>query len=592
MSSSNNNLKIEDDGRTDYNYIINYLLKTVNNKEAEHPPEKKEDKPVFLFEFFIFDLYTPKEVLDTLKQPLLSFRLLDFPTQTLEGKIDKQKQIVSFSQGKSCFFEMETHYLREYLINEPLYIMFVDMNFGDMKILGSSKVNISIFSYDSFLNYSGNPPRSRRNVLKLYDNSMSGIAEFDIALLIRREYFAYDKIVAPPKYETHIHLEAPQTYENPILFNEGEAKMTTQPRQFHMKAINKEEMIREISTMKETGVNTFNRNTAAEPGGSAVKLQASQYQEMLNPSGKNYTKNLKELIEGTLSNPPALFFHNKREREQRQDNNEIIVKVINENVMDDSKRETFRENIAVNKETQKQTMDHKNKKPKEYISIPNTPQPRVVKQDKTPKKTTNTENYDRKMKEMARYKTNSSQGGSVTNKSNNTSKRSESKPRVQKDFFEDDYQQDNDEGGGNEYYRIFNKIQPEPLERAAKHKKVEKIEENKVQNKFNNIDINSSGGVGLKRDNPVVCQSIESIQYASMKESRDYEIRTSVMLNIIGSSKELYSEAPIKESIMTSDPYKSIEEESHIKAMVPQESNLRKSEDYGSFDYIPTDSKI
>jgi hypothetical protein len=43
---------------------------------------------------------------------------------------------------------------------------------------------------------------------------------------------------------------------------------------------------------------------------------------------------------------------------------------------------------------------------------------------------------------------------------------------------------------------------------------------------------------------------------------------------------------------MTSDPYKSIEEESHIKAMVPQESNLRKSEDYGSFDYIPTDSKI
>ena len=88
-----------------------------------------------------------------MKQPLLSFRLFDFPTQTIEGKIDLEKECVIFKQGKSCFFEMEVEYLKEYLRSEPLYIMFIDMNHGDMQILGSSKVNVSIFGYDNFLNY-------------------------------------------------------------------------------------------------------------------------------------------------------------------------------------------------------------------------------------------------------------------------------------------------------------------------------------------------------------------------------------------------------------------------------------------------------
>jgi hypothetical protein len=559
MSNSNSNLKIEDDGRTDYNYIINYLLKTVNNKEEKPDNETKQDKPVFLFEFFIFDLYIPKEVLDTLKQPLLSFRLLDFPTQTLEGRIDKQKQIVSFQQGKSCFFEMETHYLKEYLINEPLYIMLVDMNFGDMKILGSSKVNISIFSYDSFLNYSANPPRSRRNVLKLYDNTMANIAEFDIALLIRREYFAYEKIIAPPKYETHIHLEPPKTYEHPIEFNE--VTKASRPKQFYTRTIQKEDMMKEISTMKETGINTGKVDYRNDEN---VKLQDTQYQEMLNPTGKNYTKNLKELIQGTQNNPPPLFFHNKREHEQAI-NNEIVVKVVNDN--------SLSQHSIKEKEVTKPEVVNK----KDYISIPKLHEPKIVKQIESKKP--QIENYDKKMKDIGRYQT-TNQAVSKSH-SNNSSKRSVSKPKLQKDFFEDDYQPNE----SNEYYKIFNKVQPVIAERVPKPKK-----EEAKHDKFNNFNLHSS--TNLKKD-PVVCQSIESIQYASMKESRDYEVRTSAMLNIIGSSKELHK-SEIKESIMISDQYKSIEEESNLRNIIPEETRAKKSEieDYGSFDYVITDSKI
>ena len=106
---------IDDGGRSDYNHIINYLINTID-KKVEDPKPSDIDKPVFLYEFFIFDLFTPKEILINLKQPLLCFRLFDFPTQSLEGKIDREKDCITFKQGKSCFFEMETYYLKEYLL--------------------------------------------------------------------------------------------------------------------------------------------------------------------------------------------------------------------------------------------------------------------------------------------------------------------------------------------------------------------------------------------------------------------------------------------------------------------------------------------
>ena len=90
---------------------------------------------------------------------------------------------------------MDLAKLKENLINQPMYIMFLDLNHGNMKIIGNCRLNISVFAYDNFLNYDINSggPDPRRNILQLFDNSMEKVGEFEISLLIRREYYKYDK---------------------------------------------------------------------------------------------------------------------------------------------------------------------------------------------------------------------------------------------------------------------------------------------------------------------------------------------------------------------------------------------------------------
>jgi len=181
--------------------IINNLRNEITN---EQPNEKKdiihnnfdESLNVFLYEFFVFELYTPKEILKTLRQPILAFRLLDFPTLSIEGRLNAQKNLVIFNQGKSSFFEMELRILKDYLSNEPLYVMFIDLNHGDIRIIGSSRLNISIFDNEHFLEQNTNnlhksTPKPRRNLLKLFDKCQTVVAEFDISLLIKREFFNY-----------------------------------------------------------------------------------------------------------------------------------------------------------------------------------------------------------------------------------------------------------------------------------------------------------------------------------------------------------------------------------------------------------------
>jgi hypothetical protein len=151
--------------------------------------------PVFLYEFFVYELYAPKEILKFLKQPLLCFRLLDFPTLTLEGFVEANTEKIVFNQGKSSFFEMEMNELKDKLINQPLYIMFLDLNYGNINIIANCRLNISLFSYDTFLNYDINSkgPEPRKNILQLFDNRMEQVAEFEMALLIKREYYKFDK---------------------------------------------------------------------------------------------------------------------------------------------------------------------------------------------------------------------------------------------------------------------------------------------------------------------------------------------------------------------------------------------------------------
>ena len=176
--------------------IINYLTTNLNKLKLSPSLQiEKYSLPIFLYEFFVFELYAPKEIIKIIKQPILSFRLLDFPSLSLEGNVNLTKETIIFNQGKSSFFEMNLGELKDNLMNQPMYIMFLDLNHGNMKILGNCRLNISLFAYDSFLNYgnSGKIPEPRRNILQLFDNSMEKIAEFEMSLLIRREYYKFDK---------------------------------------------------------------------------------------------------------------------------------------------------------------------------------------------------------------------------------------------------------------------------------------------------------------------------------------------------------------------------------------------------------------
>ena len=69
--------------------------------------------PIFLYEFFVFELYLPRELLKLIRQPILAFHLLDFPSLTLEGNLNIRRQSIIFNQGKSSFFEMNLSELKE-----------------------------------------------------------------------------------------------------------------------------------------------------------------------------------------------------------------------------------------------------------------------------------------------------------------------------------------------------------------------------------------------------------------------------------------------------------------------------------------------
>ena len=191
----NNKIQNQNDNNQ-YLSMINYLISQLNKAKINPFPVKNQpsDLPIFLYEFFVFELYLSSELLKLISQPILAFRLLDFPTLTLEGNLNIQRQSIIFNQGKSSFFEMDLSDLKENLINQPMYVMFLDLNHGNIKIIGNCRLNISLFAYDSFLNYGNGPiPDPRRNILQLFDNTMDQIGEFEMSLIIRREYYKFDK---------------------------------------------------------------------------------------------------------------------------------------------------------------------------------------------------------------------------------------------------------------------------------------------------------------------------------------------------------------------------------------------------------------
>ena len=191
----NNKFQNQNDNKQ-YLTMVNYLISQLNKAKISNFPVKNQSNalPIFLYEFFVFELYLPRELLKLIRQPILAFRLLDFPSLTLEGNLNIRRQSIIFNQGKSSFFEMNLSELKENLVNQPMYIMFLDLNHGNIKVIGNCRLNISLFAYDSFLNYGKGPiPEPRRNILQLFDNTMEKIGEFEMSLIIRREYYKFDK---------------------------------------------------------------------------------------------------------------------------------------------------------------------------------------------------------------------------------------------------------------------------------------------------------------------------------------------------------------------------------------------------------------
>lgn len=346
--------------------IIDYLLKSKNY------PVLHEGVPLFLFEFFIFDMVMPKEVFILIKQPMLILRLLDFPSQTLLGTKQENKFKISFNTGKSCFFEMEIEHFKQALKDEPLYIMLVDVNFGDMKIIASSKLNVSVFAYDQFCQFSGVPPLPRRNVLKLFDNKLNNVCEFDVSLLIRREYFKYkadqEGKLNQDEVFTKSDLKNSHVIDENIISNSKRDHekefLSNKPKSIVIEnnAITEIERTKNIihnkSISHHTEVNTYNnqtkpniktdlnkscniannkidsstntnnlnktkttnnqlKNSVNKNHSNQTNTKSNNFiQQMVDPASKSYAKDLKEFLSGNKNNnPPPLYYYSQKQNQ-------------------------------------------------------------------------------------------------------------------------------------------------------------------------------------------------------------------------------------------------------------------------------------
>lgn len=476
----------------DYNLVINQLIKSLN-KNDQLKIDNKEDiknKNIFLYEFFAFEVFIPLSILKLIRQPALSIRLFDFPTQTIQGKIDEKKARIIFNQGKNSFFEFDLKKLKESLNNQKLYVMLLDLNYGEIKIIASSKVDISIFSFNNFLNYDLNLlPKAKRNVLKLFDNANLSVAELDLALLIRREYLNLKEDENNKNNEESKHSNIYISDSNFNKFNNNTndnhfEEILNVLNHYNKGVINKEQIINEVLKMKkETGVNTNFQDKKINQGVQA-ELPSNLHISNNIPSGldkssKTYANNLKELLGGTNKDPPPLFYHNQRANPYQ----ETIIKVINEtplNIQSNNlNNDTVNNNVSLNKKEKENIAFIKPvkqfNKPKMNLKVENAEEATNVSKIKNIKP----ENYKNKMKEVMikRYNSNSNSSSLTSyNKNSNNDK-----------FDENDDENDNN----NEYTKLYNRIKKTKLKETYKSKKTEELKENNFITESQNLNLDN-----------------------------------------------------------------------------------------------------
>ena len=515
--------------QNDSNYInmINYLISSLNKAKSATIPNQLHNKPIFLYEFFVFELYLPRELLRKIKQPLLAFRLLDFPTLTIQGSIVHAKESIVFNQGKSSYFEMEVSDLKEALINQPMYIMFVDLNHGDTKVIASSRLNISLFSYDSFLQYTGDTPKPRRNILKLFDNTLQKVAEFEMSLLIRREYYKYEInnfplnqekiIVNNPQYDNIRSSSSARPYSNELRVQSTDNIMKSDHIRMSMAEKAKKEFNEKLQKVdaQSQGQNYINYNDNECQTNNVNINNQYEKKESFNKedfyAGSTYQPSLMELLSSEDRNPPPLYFHNAK-----RDENEKVIRVIHE----ERKNNESNENIKVLSESGVQTEEYvqrmnnssmnqyKQKERKFYIK------PKKTNQDIVNDMYTKTkERYDSYMKSQQINKS-----GDVLQKKNSLKKNSikdigkKHQPnqsnisesiKIEENLDESDNDTPNQqEEQQNEYLKLYSKV------KDSQGSNQKSIQENiEVQDEYNDFDKNVSN---LQSSNNNVINNIKS----------------------------------------------------------------------------------
>ena len=462
---------LEEKKLLDYELFFDKFVKSFQNNYETI--KIQETLPIFTYEFFVFQLFLPKQILKTIVNPILAFRFLDFPTQEIPGKISKTDDHIIFNQGKSSFFEMEIEDLKLLLKNEPLYIMLIDNNFGELKIIGTSRVDISIFAFDNFLNYNevDKKPLARRNILKLFDNCATTICELDMSLLIRRELIKLDtnSNYVKPKQESKVTIQNPLVISDNLNLKDNELnpidnlvsntfinskinpiiRNNYPPERHNLKSIDQvnNKSLNQNKKMIDKEINTYLNNY-------------TENQVFLDPSNsKNFIDNLKNIIEGK-SNPPSLFFHNKKNNYFENIEIKSCIEVNKTIENKEIKNET-------NQEIKYLEVKFKGNENRNFIKAP-LPKDKE-KKTKIEFKEKKVDNYDEKMKKIQRNNTNSSK--------NSGQKTLPNKEDKNRDSFIDA------EISINEYEHLFNKINDKKSSNKANITRAIKYDINKNSKK-------------------------------------------------------------------------------------------------------------
>lgn len=168
------------------NPIINYpsLLSQISSVTPI------SSKPLYVFTVQLYDItFTQSFFFRSPPTFILGIKFLTFPSIILPTNYYSLQKRIEIQETRSIYFSYDDlESLRYHIKQTPLCIVLVNKQTG--KAFCSSRINLSSFTGDPFLNYEKDYtyPLPRRKMIQMYDENIIQIGEIDISLIIRREY--------------------------------------------------------------------------------------------------------------------------------------------------------------------------------------------------------------------------------------------------------------------------------------------------------------------------------------------------------------------------------------------------------------------